>query len=194
MWGKWGPTRPWSFLVEQNHEGEERGGRRGGMISLRVKIVLRWGTPGTGEWNTRMGLEVPRVRLTWWLTDITVITFSHVKLTAGLWRWQTNNSIFLREIVKLLSLSCPHGLKFNGSHDNSLTISHFVVNIIRDISHPFWWQEPLTTRLQLDVDVAPLELFMEPENNHIEEGGRVSVSCTATQVWPSTQPELVRAS
>ena len=63
-------------------------GREGGegIVSWRVTIVLRWGTPGTGEWNTRMGREVPRVRLTWWLTDITVITFSHVKLTAGLSR------------------------------------------------------------------------------------------------------------
>ena len=70
--------------MEQNHEGE-RGGWGGGGGELDDKdCVLRWGTPGTGEWNTRMGLEVPRVRLTWWLTDITVITFSHVKLTAGL--------------------------------------------------------------------------------------------------------------
>ena len=97
-----GGTEPWRWV------GGERGGGEGS--DLMLKIVLRWGTPGTGEWNTRMGLEVPRVRLTWWLTDITVITFSHVKLTAGLWRWRTNNSIFLREIVKLLRLSCPHGL------------------------------------------------------------------------------------
>ena len=71
--------------MEQNHEGEWEGRGGGGEGSdLMIKIVLRWGTPGTGEWNTRMGLEVPRVRLTWWLTDITVITFSHVKLTAEL--------------------------------------------------------------------------------------------------------------
>ena len=89
-----GGTEPWRW----------EGSGEGNGVDLMLKIVLRWGTPGTGEWNTRMGLEVPRVRLTWWLTDITVITFSHVKLTAGLWRWRTNNSIFLREIVKLISL------------------------------------------------------------------------------------------
>ena len=41
---------------------------------------------------------------------------------------------------------------------------------------------PLVSRLYLDVSVAPLDLKLKPENNHIEEGGRVSLSCTATQV------------
>ena len=128
MWGWWGTTRAWSFLVEQNYEGEGEG--RLVSVSVRVKIVLRWGTLGTGEWSTRMGLEVPRVRLTWWLTDITVITFSHVKLTAGLWRWRTNNSIFLREIVKLISPSASTGWLFNDSSDSS-------VRTLRDIWLPF---------------------------------------------------------
>ena len=55
-------------------------------------------------------------------------------------------------------------------------------NCIREKYNECLTQEPFTTRLQLDVDVAPLKVWMEPENNHIEEGGRVSVSCTATQV------------
>ena len=38
------------------------------------------------------------------------------------------------------------------------------------------------SRVFLDVNVSPASLTMSPEKNHIEEGGRVSVSCTAVGV------------
>ena len=38
------------------------------------------------------------------------------------------------------------------------------------------------SRLHLDVNVSPLKVSMAPENNHIEEGGKISVTCTATDV------------
>ena len=58
--------------------------RLGGEAGWEIITVLRSVTPGTGEWNTRMGRGVPRVRLTSWLTDITVVPLSPVKLTATL--------------------------------------------------------------------------------------------------------------
>ena len=38
------------------------------------------------------------------------------------------------------------------------------------------------SRVFLDVNVSPASLSMSPEKNHIEEGGRVSVTCTAVGV------------
>ena len=66
--------------MEQYQQGER-------VVVRRVVMkVFRWATPGTGEWSTRMGLGVPRVRLTLWLTDITRTALSTVKLTAELSR------------------------------------------------------------------------------------------------------------
>ena len=46
------------------------------------------------------------------------------------------------------------------------------------------------SRVFLDVNVSPASLTMSPEKNHIEEGGRVSVSCTAVGV--SIENEFLR--
>ena len=44
------------------------------------------------------------------------------------------------------------------------------------------FQEPISRRVYLDVNVSPSAVTMSPENNHIEEGGKISVTCTAVQV------------
>ena len=41
------------------------------------------------------------------------------------------------------------------------------------------------SRLRVDILVSPFSLVMEPDNNHIEEGGKISVTCTASQAKPA---------
>ena len=40
----------------------------------------------------------------------------------------------------------------------------------------------MMSSVELDVDVPPLLLLMDPLNQHVDEGGRVTISCTAVQV------------
>ena len=42
----------------------------------------------------------------------------------------------------------------------------------------------MVSKLYLDVSVSPLDLLMEPDNDHIEEGGKVSVICKAQEAKP----------
>ena len=43
-------------------------------------------------------------------------------------------------------------------------------------------QEPLVSSVLVEVEVAPLTLEMSPLDQHVDEGGRISVTCTAKQV------------
>ena len=66
----------------------------------------------------------------------------------------------------------------------SLVIAHYFKPLTFVHFQNTLFQKPFTTRVTLDVNVIPSQLIMNPENNHIEEGGKVSVTCKATQVKP----------
>jgi hypothetical protein len=52
--------------------------------------------------------------------------------------------------------------------------------LLKSLSLPL--QEPLVTSVWMDVEVLPLSLEMSPLDQHVDEGGRISVTCTAYQV------------
>ena len=58
--------------------------------------------------------------------------------------------------------------------------------------HWLAFQDALISRMYLDVLVSPFTLAMEPDNNHIEEGGRISVTCIATQVTQFRATNLIK--
>ena len=51
-------------------------------------------------------------------------------------------------------------------------------------------QEPLVSSVLVEVEVAPLTLEMSPLDQHVDEGGRISVTCTAKQVTEYTMYRL----
>ena len=60
--------------------------------------------------------------------------------------------------------------------------SDIIAHYCKSLAFIIFFQKPFTTRVNLDVNVSPSQLMMNPENNQIEEGGKVSVTCTAIQV------------